>query len=231
MSDGRDGSRMAWPDAGVIHLHWLDRQRQDKRRPLANVLARYLGVAPHELGIIEDETSGKPRLAEVAQLRFNWSHTDNVALLAVANAVEVGVDLERSDRALDAMALAKRFFSAAEHAWLESLPQGKRGAGFLRLWTGKEAVLKATGTGISAGLDRVTFLPTGAYGLVLDRQRLGRGAAHVIQVRALATLEPGQLAALAWLGPSEVRVYHFHHLARIADHDLHAPAADERLTS
>jgi phosphopantetheinyl transferase len=64
----------------------------------------------------------------------------------------VGFDMEKSDRRTDFLALAKRFFTAAELADMDS------GSSFLELWTAKEAILKLEGTGISGGLDRARIL-------------------------------------------------------------------------
>ena len=60
--------------------------------------------------------------------------------------------MEKSDRCTDFLALAKRFFTAAELAGMDS------GSSFLELWTAKEAILKLEGTGISGGLDRARIL-------------------------------------------------------------------------
>ncbi|SMF97513.1 4'-phosphopantetheinyl transferase superfamily protein, partial [Methylomagnum ishizawai] len=62
--------------------------------------------------------------------------------------LEFGVDAECLERSPDALALAERFCSAREAAWLGSLPPEARQGEFLRLWTLKEAVAKATGLGL-----------------------------------------------------------------------------------
>ena len=64
------------------------------RRALREVLGRYLDQAPGEIRL-KTEEHGKPRLAEAARgLSFNLSHSDRLALIAVAAGREVGVDLE-----------------------------------------------------------------------------------------------------------------------------------------
>jgi 4'-phosphopantetheinyl transferase len=92
--------------------------------------------------------------------RFNISHTHGLAVCALTvgnlpEGVEVGVDAECLDRSPNALALAEHCFSARETAWLRSLPESRRSAEFLRLWTLKEAVAKAVGLGL--GLDFRTF--------------------------------------------------------------------------
>jgi 4'-phosphopantetheinyl transferase len=62
------------------------------------------------------------------------------------------VDVERLRALGNADELARRFFAPAEVAALAALPEAERLPGFYRLWTCKEAVLKATGEGITRGL-------------------------------------------------------------------------------
>jgi phosphopantetheinyl transferase len=79
------------PPLGELHLWRLAASPDALRR----ALAVYLGEAPERIQLTEGE-HGKPRLADPeAQLRFNLSHSGEVALVAVSGAVEVGVDVER----------------------------------------------------------------------------------------------------------------------------------------
>jgi len=79
-------------------------------------------------------------------LHFNLSHSGDLALIALAT-VPVGVDLER-DAPADAQALAQIWFTPAEQARL-----ARGDDDFLSLWTAREAVLKAMGTGLSGEPD------------------------------------------------------------------------------
>ncbi|MDM0105326.1 4'-phosphopantetheinyl transferase superfamily protein [Variovorax sp. J22R24] len=92
---------------------------------------------------------GKPTLAEDIGLRFNLSHSQSLALIAVCENAEVGVDIELLRPMPDAWALADNHFSAAERRALAALPPEERDRGFLCCWTRKEACLKATGLGLS----------------------------------------------------------------------------------
>ncbi|MBS0538080.1 MAG: 4'-phosphopantetheinyl transferase superfamily protein [Proteobacteria bacterium] len=93
-----------------------------------------------------------------AAVSFNLSHAEGVvgvAVLAQAGA-DVGFDIEPLDRVVD-LAVADRYFRAEETAWLAGLPAGERRRGFMRLWTLKEAFIKATGEGLSRDLSSFWF--------------------------------------------------------------------------
>lgn len=99
---------------------------------------------------------GKPTLAGAATggWEFNLTHSGDLALIAVAQGAEVGIDVERARPMSEALRLAERFFTAAEHAALRALPVTDQTAAFLNLWTRKEAFVKATGWGIMDALTR-----------------------------------------------------------------------------
>lgn len=126
------------------------RQVEDRRRHvvartvLKGLLAERLGGNAFDLQFV-NSPHGKPMLASTA-LHFNLSHSGDLALIALAP-VPIGVDLER-DTPADAQALAQAWFMPAEQA---RLAQGEDD--FLTLWTAREAVLKAMGTGLSGEPD------------------------------------------------------------------------------
>jgi 4'-phosphopantetheinyl transferase len=139
-----------------------DRFRRDQDRQhfivgramLRQILGRYLAIAPNALEF-GYEPHGKPFLIGMPNLHFNLSHSHGLALYAIGRDRRVGVDLEYLSRALSEVEpLAQRYFSEREYADLIALPVEQRRSAFLRLWTGKEAVLKAIGTGLS-GLEQV----------------------------------------------------------------------------
>jgi 4'-phosphopantetheinyl transferase len=91
---------------------------------------------------------GKPYLPAVPELKFNLSHSHEMALVAVACDVEVGVDVERFRPLPESMAIAERFFPPSEAAALaEALPEARERE-FFRRWTRIEAKLKCRGIGL-----------------------------------------------------------------------------------
>jgi 4'-phosphopantetheinyl transferase len=90
-------------------------------------------------------------------LRFNLSHTRGLVCCVVAWELEVGIDAEQHRRLDDLDALARHCFDPGEGRVISAAPQPQRTSSFYDYWTLKEAYLKATGIGLSAGLDRFGF--------------------------------------------------------------------------
>jgi 4'-phosphopantetheinyl transferase len=102
---------------------------------------------------------GRPSLAppfDGTGLHFNIAHTEGLVAMAVCRHARVGVDVEKIGRA--PLAVAERYFSTAEAQQLRALPPEVQPRRFVRLWTLKEAYLKAMGTGLAGGLGRMSFL-------------------------------------------------------------------------
>ena len=139
------------------------------------LMGRYLGLQPVLVRFTEDRF-GKPRLApELAtcKLRFNLSHTNRVALLAIASDLEVGVDLEELGPI--EVEIAEQYFSEREQADLRNLTEAEWLEGFYNCWTRKEAILKAEGIGLNMRLDAfdVTLQPGNPVALLGFRASAG----------------------------------------------------------
>lgn len=122
------------------------------RSGLRVLLAQALGQEARDVPLADDEY-GKPILTGPAQgrLAFNMSHSGDFALIAIGTPSAIGVDLELI--APPRAGVAKNFFSAAENEALAALSGAALAAGFTRLWTRKEAVIKAVGLGLRLPLD------------------------------------------------------------------------------
>lgn len=132
-------------------------QRLQRRFLLRLLLGAYLGRPGRDVRLVRN-ARGKPRLApELAAtgLRFSLSHSGDWLLVAVGSGASLGVDLEVPRTMRRATDIARRYFCAAESRRLESLARPERERAFLRLWTAKEAMVKAAGTGLAGYLDRV----------------------------------------------------------------------------
>jgi 4'-phosphopantetheinyl transferase len=115
---------------------------------LRRILGNELGVAPEGVPLTYGP-AGKPLLAGgAAAVHFNLSHTDGLAVIALARR-PVGVDVERVRAVSDPAVLVRRFFSPGERDAFDALPEPLRPAGFFRGWTCKEALIKASGLSIA----------------------------------------------------------------------------------
>ncbi|KAK3249945.1 hypothetical protein CYMTET_40649 [Cymbomonas tetramitiformis] len=144
-----------------------------KEKLLARVLARTTlaryfneSVGPRDL-CFHRTPAGKPEVSHVngqavelsQRIHFNLSHTDKLIACAVSQHSNIGVDVEGSTRKSKrgCVRLAQRWFSKEEAGSVASQPDDHRRARcFLRLWTLKEAVVKACGAGI-AGMPFASF--------------------------------------------------------------------------
>ncbi len=115
-----------------------------------SVLAHYLKQYETDISYKKGDY-GKPYLADIKHhnLYFNLSHTDDIALLAITQGIEVGVDIESNERKTDWQNIVKRFFTLSEQKALFLLPEVKQRNAFFQLWTRKEAYMKVLGTGLA----------------------------------------------------------------------------------
>ncbi|HEY3909060.1 MAG TPA: 4'-phosphopantetheinyl transferase superfamily protein [Stellaceae bacterium] len=126
------------------------------------VLARLGGRLPAAWRFVAD-AHGKPSawLGDApAALSFNLSHTEGMVGIAATLGADwaLGFDVEPLARQVD-LGVADRFFAQHEVAWLDRQPRPERSQGFLRLWTLKEAFIKATGKGLTQDLAAFWFDP------------------------------------------------------------------------
>jgi 4'-phosphopantetheinyl transferase len=142
------------------------------------ILGHYLSANPVELEFIYGN-HGKPALGGVfatARLHFSLSHSENLGLLAISPVGAVGVDVENIRPLDDADSLVNRFFSQREITSFQKVPKNAKSLAFFKLWTRKEAFLKATGEGIAHLLDQVevSFLPNESVKLLNLPKQLGQ---------------------------------------------------------
>jgi 4'-phosphopantetheinyl transferase len=154
------------------YQQWLtpaERRRQQRYRRAADQLRFVVGRGllrqlleratgrPAEQWTFATSRFGRPAAIEPGAPPFNLSHSDGMTVCAVSNTQQLGVDLE-TRRHEDHWHLAQRFFARPEAERVRRLPTAEqRGACFLRLWTLKEAYIKAVGKGLSIELDSFWF--------------------------------------------------------------------------
>ncbi|MBT3359192.1 MAG: 4'-phosphopantetheinyl transferase superfamily protein [Rhodospirillales bacterium] len=126
-----------------------------RRGLLRRTLGGYLGRDPAWL-VFNDGPDGKPALSGADDISFNLSASENALVIAIDDGREVGVDIERRRAINDMGGMAERFLSPFEAAYLDGLEPDIRTDAFWTVWTCNEAVVKALGLGLRAGLRNFT---------------------------------------------------------------------------
>jgi 4'-phosphopantetheinyl transferase len=152
-----------WPEAG--ELPTAERRRAEAflrpeaarrwvaaRWALRRTLARYLDRPPAGIEL-EEAPHGKPRLrSRTSGLEFSLAHSAGLALVAVTELRQVGVDLEMIAPRENLVALAERVLPAAAAAAIRAAAPRRQLGAFYTAWVEHEARVKCLGTGLSAPL-------------------------------------------------------------------------------
>jgi 4'-phosphopantetheinyl transferase len=132
-----------------IAAHWLIR----------NALASVGGLPPKDWRFVSGQ-HGKPEIDPALgglDLCFNLSHSRGFVACAVATGTTIGIDVETLSQKHGGLDIADRFFSPSEVAILRGTASNRQLETFFRLWTLKEALIKATGEGLHRPLDSFSF--------------------------------------------------------------------------
>ena len=100
--------------------------------------------------------NGKPFLSDDSNVQFNCSHSENVVVVAIALGMEIGIDLEQLSRKVNRPRLASFLFTPTELIAYHQLEEMHQQEVFMDLWTKKEAILKATGEGLTRPMNTLT---------------------------------------------------------------------------
>jgi len=147
-------SGLPWTERHRLdELHrWEDRQDSAIGWHLLHQLAGERGVR------VRRGANGRP--CSDPPVDVSLSHGGGWIAAAACGTGRTGIDVETLRDV--APSLARRCLSAAESAWLERARPGvHRSYRFLRLWTAKEAYLKATGVGLAADPREISIDHTG----------------------------------------------------------------------
>ena len=121
------------------------------------LIGHYLKIIPSQIEFFYED-HGKPTLKSVLQdktFEFNLSHSKGMALYIFNWHRKVGIDVEHIHPMPDMDDFAERFFSPRESALINSLSGQQKEAVFFKLWTCKEAFLKANGNGLTLPINQV----------------------------------------------------------------------------
>ncbi len=151
-NERNSGAGAAMPQSSVFAL----RSRAARRLILGGIC----GMPPAKL-VFETGPHGKPLLR--GGPHFSVSHCGDRFVIAVCAVAAVGVDVENPARNADFDSLSRRIMCPAEREDFARLDAAGRRAFFMRIWTAKEAALKAAGTGLGGA---PVFFDVRGYGPV-----------------------------------------------------------------
>jgi len=146
---------------------------QNRREYLAThalvrtALSSYRPLAP-EAWRFKLNDYGKPAVEPDCEPRFNLSNSTGLVVCLIGEGAEVGVDVEPRARARSILEIGPRVFSPRERAQLEDLREDERPERALRLWTLKEAYIKARGMGLALPLNKFYFVFEGANDIRME---------------------------------------------------------------
>ena len=119
------------------------------------LLGRATNATPHDLAFLTSP-SGKPSL-NGSSLHFNLSHSGDCAVIGICRSCEIGVDVEHVSAERGLKDLVESHFAHEERLTLEQFEGEAWVRKFYRVWTLKEAYLKAEGVGLIDALYEIEF--------------------------------------------------------------------------
>ena len=161
---------------------------------------KLLQVATHD--------HGKPYWQDYhRQLTFNHSHSGEWVVLAFTAGQAVGIDIQKRRDNHDMLAIARKMFHSDEVQVLEEAQEEDRLALFHTIWTRKEAVVKAIGSGIYSGTNRFSVLPLEQEGWQSVQQDGWHEQADKIVVQSFS-VDDDHIGALAVVGGNRTKIIH-----------------------
>lgn len=174
----------------IALLDDIERQRHDAYRQTVDrarfltgrvvakaALGTALGIEPGAVVLDSTcpdcgRTHGKPHLVPPPEHtgplpELSISHSGNLVAVAVTAGLPVGIDVEQ-ERDVEVDGLVRMTLSAAEQTSWAAVPGPDQDAAFFTYWSRKEAILKATGRGLSIAMTKVTVTPWDQPPRVLD---------------------------------------------------------------
>ena len=168
------------------------------RGTLRTLLASYLDTEASQISF-KYGPQRKPELATPSgerALQFNLAHSNDWAAYAFGWDRPLGIDLEHIRPVADVDDLVQRFFTARESALIRSLSGDEKWKTFFQIWTCKEALLKAHGSGLTTALDQFEIaLDAKANPTVIPVGEDSEGLA--VWQLVILDLVPGYTSALA----------------------------------
>jgi 4'-phosphopantetheinyl transferase len=142
-----------------IKIRKVRNQKVISKAIVKNILSKYLGVTINQIKFSYNKF-GKPVLPadiNLQDLNFNVSHSGELGIIALTKKYKIGVDVERIAELADIDDIIQMCFSKDEQRLFHGVKDPEKTTLFYRIWTGKEAFVKAIGKGFSFPLKNISF--------------------------------------------------------------------------
>ncbi|MBT8394857.1 MAG: 4'-phosphopantetheinyl transferase superfamily protein, partial [Bacteroidia bacterium] len=126
---------------------------------LKSFIANYLNIETGKINFVQNEYGKpllKPELNEIG-LHFNISHSEHLGMFAFTIGKQLGIDIESVQEITNLNQIVDLCFSDFEKEWYYNSDPGLKKELFYKVWTGKEAYIKAIGKGLSFPLKEIEF--------------------------------------------------------------------------
>jgi 4'-phosphopantetheinyl transferase len=125
------------------------------RTALRTLASKYLGVLPQDIEVSFGRNK-KPFISNPrTNLCFNLSHSGEWILIAFAS-IELGIDIEQIKTDFSIEDMMSTYFNKTEQKYIVDHPNPQYA--FFILWTRKEALMKAWGTGLQDNLQEISCM-------------------------------------------------------------------------
>jgi 4'-phosphopantetheinyl transferase len=172
------------------------------------ILGQYIRKEPQEVRIVHEEC-GKPNLdpeGDIHDIHFSLSRTDEMVFLGISRKTRIGLDIVKCDSHYPFLATAEYLFTPDERQWINQAPSHKQHVRFFRIWSLKEALLKAMGGGVGMMQETDVFrimknhslngfypVPVGKKEMVFFIHESGCGIGHHCTLVTIPTPNTGPL--------------------------------------
>ena len=136
------------------------------RGSLRKILSDYIQIDADSINFLYTEFS-KPFI-ENSKINFNLSHSGNWCFIVISLIKDIGIDIEKIREIEDVLKIAERYFALEEYEHLKKFKSTEQINEFFRIWTFKEAFIKAIGEGLSFPLKNFSVISDNINSPVLN---------------------------------------------------------------
>ena len=187
-------------------FEWLRNRSIITRGFVKLIISNYLNMDPVGVKFSYNDY-GKPFIAnDNSKLQFNISHSDEVAVFAFSRYNEIGIDIEKIKDIQDMDGVINICFTDYEKNWYKARRDSNAEL-FYKVWTAKEAFIKAIGRGFSYNPKNIELTYKSDKQLLISRVISNEFAERNYTIK-LIEIQPGYVVSVVYDGEKEIKIYH-----------------------